>query len=156
MLLTQSTFNFMKLLFLWVALIGAAFVLVGFGSESTPLSEAESRQVRQRLQAYERGELTFHEVSSAAFQTNAVAITNLARFYQTHSNEVTVPMLLPISRCMAVIGRGREAATLAQRYLNVYSNDCRAWDILFAAKMIAKSYTEAIEVGTNALAHGCE
>jgi len=54
------------------------------------------------------------------------------------------------------MGKAEEAAFLVTKYLNVNSNDCRAWDILFSARCYGESYDKALIAGTNALAFGCE
>lgn len=125
-------------------------------ADSTQLSDKELNQTKQRLQAYERGLLTFEEISGAQNITNLPVITNIVFFYQNHSNEVTLKMLLPVSRCYMIMGKSSEAGALATKYLNVFSNDCRAWDILYASKAYEGSYDKAFEIGTNALALGCE
>ena len=112
------------------------------GKGAPLLSEKETLEVKSSLEGYEKGTRTFEEVTKGEWPKTTI---NLIKYYQVHSNEVTLKMLLPVSRCYGMASKGIEAAALAQSYLNVYSNDSRGWDVLAAAKLITGSKTEALE-----------
>ncbi|HEX5222343.1 MAG TPA: hypothetical protein VFZ59_22510 [Verrucomicrobiae bacterium] len=123
---------------------------------SVQLSEKEMNQIKQRLEAYEASKLSFDEISGTVNVTNMALLTNMTAYFRMRSNDVTTKMLLPISRCFVIVGEYSDARALAQRYLNVHSNDCRGWNILFVANDNAESYDAAVQTGTNALSFGCE
>lgn len=78
----------------------------------------------------------------------------LLGYYRSHKNEVPPKWKLPISRCLAGSGSFEEAANVAIEYVDVYSNDARGWRIVGAAKLMDKSYDEAIRALTNAIRLG--
>lgn len=133
----------------------SAFVLQ-VKADSSKLSEKELADVRQRLEAYDKGTLSFDEISGGVNVSNLARLTNMTVYFQTRSNDITTKMLLPISRSFVIVGGYSEGALLAKEYLNVYSNDCRGWYVLWAANERAGSYKEAFEAGTNAIKFGCE
>jgi hypothetical protein len=120
------------------------------------LSEKEAAEVRQRLEAYDNGRVSFDEISGSENVVNLARLTNMTLYFRMRSNDVTIKMLLPISRSFVIVGGYSAASQLAKQYLNVYSNDCRGWYVLWAANERAEAYNEALEAGTNAIKFGCE
>ncbi len=145
----------MKIIYFLIAGLSLSNALRLTGAEASPLSENESHQIRQNLEAFERGMLTLDQISGPEY-VELAALTNITTYFMAHSNEVTLKMLLPISRSFVVTGNSSDGALLAKKYLNVYSNECRAWDILLGAQSSAHLYGEALQTGTNALRLGCE
>ncbi len=145
----------MKIFYICIALLALSCALHGFG-ETVTLSEKQSNEIKQRLEAYERGALTLEEIAGPKNITDASIFTNMTVYFEAHSNQVTLKMLLPISQCFLLTGGFSEAARLARDYLNVYSNDCAAWGVLVPAKAMTESYGEALRAGTTALQNGCE
>ena len=136
----------MKLLALQIAMMFAvAGVLCANDPTPTSLTRTEIAEVRQQLEVYEKGEVTYKELTHTPEQGKKVIA-----YYLSNTNAVTVKMKLPISRNFIGLGKLPEAARLAQEYVNVYSNDWRGWSILGGAKIGMKSYDEALVALTNA------
>lgn len=125
-------------------------------AQTNKLSEAEDAKIAARLRDYLSGAISFDEISRPGSDGNLTAVTNLVLYYQAHSNSIKAEELLPISRCLLLTGKSSEAASAVFTYINVHTNDCRAWDILFAAKLQLSLFSEAVEIGTNSLRFGCE
>lgn len=123
------------------------------GCEEYWLTPRETGKVRQKLEAFADGKLTLEEVTEVGGEDWG---RKLIAYYQTHTNEVTVKMKLAVSRCYAGFGKYSDAAELSTEYLNVYSNDWRGWNILGGAKMMMRSYDEALAATTNAVRLGSE
>jgi tetratricopeptide (TPR) repeat protein len=142
----------MRLLALQItAVLGLAGVLRANDTLPTSLTANETVEVRQKLEAYEKGNATYEQLT-----TNEAWGRKLVVYYLSDTNAVTVKMKLPISRALAGFQRFPEAAQLAQEYANVYSNDWRGWSIVGTAKLVVKSYDEAISAYTNAVRLGDE
>lgn len=121
------------------------------GDEIPTISERQTSKTRRDLKAYERGALTFEELTQPTGNSS-----NLVAFYLTHTNEITVKMLLPIARSYAVHGNFQMGAKLAAEYLNVYSNDWKAWSVLGGAKAFMQQYNEALTAMTNVIRLGSD
>jgi predicted nuclease with TOPRIM domain len=72
-------------------------------------SEAALSATREKLTAFERGKLSLDDL----FSPQQGICDELAAYYDSQSKEVTPKMKLPISRCLASLGRDLEAARLA-------------------------------------------
>ncbi len=116
-----------------------------------PLSVKDTNEVQQALSGFDKNILTLEQVTEKG---GAEWGGKILDYYLSHSNEVTLKMKLPISRCFAAFGKYPEAAELARDYVNVYSNDWRGWDILGGAKLMMGSHGEALWAMTNAVRLG--
>ena len=54
----------MKIRFTLIALLQLTYAWNVFGADAQPLSENESSQIKQRLEAYERGTISFDEMAA--------------------------------------------------------------------------------------------
>ncbi len=86
--------------------------------------------------------------------TNAEQSRELIGYYLSHTNEMSLKGELLISRCFFGFGLYTNAIELARQYLNVYSNDFRAWNMLGTSYMMVKSPDEAVKAFTNAVQLG--
>lgn len=156
--IAPDTVYFLHHVMKWIVSVSLVFFQLAslVGGQTSFLSETENRKTEKRLRDYAAGVVSFEEISGAANSTNLISITNLARYYQTHSNSIGVKELLPISRCLVLTGNHLDATSAASAYLNIYSNDCRGWNILFAANLGTSNYGKALEAGTNSLRFGCD
>jgi len=100
----------------------------------------------QRMAAFESGEMTLDQLTESPKWDD-----ELVAYYQDHKDEVPVKWKLPISRCLAGLGRYAEAAKVATEYLDVYSNSARGWRIVGQAQLMETNYNEAIVALTNAI-----
>jgi hypothetical protein len=112
-----------------VAAFGLASLLQAADFTAVPLGTNETSQIKQKLEMYEKGKITLDELTPEKAESGE----NLIAYYLSHTNEVTVKMKLPISRCFAGSGMFPEAARLSGEYVRVYSNDWRGWKILGGA-----------------------
>ena len=114
-----------------------------------PLTGKESVEVKQKLESFDKGTATLDSLTDSQEWT-----MKLLEYYVMHTNKVTTKMKLPIAKSYAVWGKYPEAVTLAQDYVNVYSNDWRGWRVLGGCKLITGSYSEALDALTNAVCLG--
>lgn len=121
--------------------------------ESKTITEREATDVRQKLQEFEKGNISLDEASGISMPDGG---SKIVVYYLLHTNDVSIKMKLPISRCFAMQGDYTEAAKLAQEYINVYSNDWHGWKVVAAAKLMMQSYGEAVSAYTNAIRLGDE
>jgi hypothetical protein len=119
-----------------------AFVVFAQHIQPRPLSETESQEVREKLGAFDMGNITLDSLT-----TNTDGAMKLIEYYLSPTNGVTTKMKLPISKSFAIWGQYPQAAELAQDYVKVYSNDWRGWRVLGGSEVMMKNY----DVATKAL-----
>jgi hypothetical protein len=141
----MSTYG-IRLLILSIYLLG-----IGGFSQSAQNADYSAADTKAKLKAFEMGKLSLDDLSALPNICD-----DLANFYFAHTNEVTTKMKLPISRCFAALKKYSEAATLASDYVAVYSNDWHGWRIVGGAKLMLKSYEDALAALTNAVRLGDE
>jgi hypothetical protein len=142
----------MKFLILQLlAIFGLAGILLADDLTASSLTKTEQAEVRQNLEAYEKGAITLDELT-----TNHEDGLRLIGYYLLHTNDVTTKAKLPISRCFAGFGRYQEAAKLAADYVQIYSNDWRGWKIPGGAYVFTDNYEQALVAVTNSLRLGDE
>ena len=115
------------------------------------LSAKDIRTIKQKLSAFAEGQITLEQVTEVGGEEWG---RKLITYYLARSNDVTIKMTLPISRCYAAFGKYTEAANLANEYVKIYSNDWHGWNILGAAKLALQSYDEGLVALTNAVSLG--
>ncbi len=113
------------------------------------LSAADFAAIRQKLEAFEKGTLSLEALTKEK-ETGLQII----RYYLENSNSITTKMKLPVSRCFAAVGKFPEAATLAEQYVETYSNDWHGWRILSSASGLLSDFDSALSAGTNAVRFG--
>ena len=118
-----------------------------------PLATNEQAEVKQKLNSFDRGEITLEEATEPGGEAWG---RKVVEYYSTHTNDVTTKMKLPISRCCAALSMYLEAANLASDYVQVYSNDWRGWKILGGANSFMGNYEQALAAATNSLRLGDE
>ena len=95
---------------------------------------------------------------SGIFGTNKNAREEQSReligYYLSHTNQVSLKAKLLISYCCIGFGLYSNSIDFTSQYVNVYSNDFRAWNMLGTTYMIMKSSDKAIEAYTNAIRLG--
>jgi hypothetical protein len=133
------------------------FSLIGItqaaGQGPPTLTDAETALIKQKLDGYENGTTDY----DAFFKPNLPqACEKLVTYYFAKSNEISLKMKLPISRCFAATDRYEQSAALAKEYVTVYSNDWRGWRVLGGSDFMLKDYVGAITALTNAAALGDE
>jgi tetratricopeptide (TPR) repeat protein len=129
-----------------VIIFGLTVPLLGDDLASTTLTTNEENDVRQKLEAFEKGSIDLDETSGTSSMDGCQEIID---YYLLHTNDVSIKMKLPISRCFAALDKYPEAATLATEYVQVYSNDWRGWKILGGADFQMGNYNAAIGSLTN-------
>jgi tetratricopeptide (TPR) repeat protein len=139
-------FKSSTIIFLAAVCMAAAFCVRGQESGSV---STNALSLKERMAAYESGKMTLEQLTEKAEWDD-----ELLAFYRNHNDEVPVKWKLPISRCIAGFGNLPEAIEVAKQYLGVYSNDARGWRIVGVAKLLEKSYDEAIGPLTNAIRLG--
>jgi len=117
----------------------------------TALTTNETVEVRQKLQAFEKGKITLEELTEKG---GAEWGMKLIAYYVSHTNDVTVKMKLPISRSFAAFEKYSDAAKVAADYVQVYSNDWHGWKILGVANFSVGNLDQALEACTNAVRLG--
>jgi hypothetical protein len=136
----------MKALILQFLILGLATAAFAQDLPSFSITTNQEADVKQKLEAYENGKLTLDELT---LNGGAELAQQLIAYYLSHTNDVTVKMKLPISRCFAGFDRYQEAARLAADYVQIYSNEWRGWKILGVANLKMLNYSEAVEALTN-------
>ncbi|MBI3848713.1 MAG: hypothetical protein HY298_00270 [Verrucomicrobia bacterium] len=138
-------------LHLIAAALGLAGVLYATDITAPSLTEKETVDVRQKLEAFEKGKITVEDLTDKAEWGRKIIA-----YYLSHTNDVTAKMKLPISRSLAAFEKYPEAAKLAADYVQVYSNDWRGWNILGGANGFMENFDQAVRAFTNAVRLGCE
>jgi hypothetical protein len=87
----------------------------------------EEADIKRKLDAYIHGKLPIEDLNEKAGQEGN---RELMGYYILHANDIPTKAKLPISRCFTFAGIYPEAAFLAGEYVNIYTNDSRAWDDL--------------------------
>src|SRR5271154_3667789 len=154
----------MKLLILQFVIWGLAATAFADNFSYFSITTNEDADIRQKLGAYEikasklldkDGHATTDAFGiSGIFETNRAAQEEQSReligYYLAHTNEVSLRAKLLISYCCIGFGLYSNAINFAQEYVNVYSNDFRAWNILGTSYGVINSYDKAIDAFTNA------
>ena len=105
-------------------------------------SARPDQSIREQLQAFDAGALSL----DGLFQNPTRGwCETVAAYYEAGTNEITIKMKLPISRCLAFIDRPVEAAKVAAEYTRAFPKDVRGWRVLGASEMATESYKEAVE-----------
>ena len=117
----------------------------------TAVSAGADDEVKQKLRDFEQGKLTLEALTEKGGEEFD---RRLITFYSQHTNEVSVKALLPISRCYALFDDFNQAAQLAERYVQIYSNDWHGWRIIGAANAALTNYDKALTGFTNAVRLG--
>jgi hypothetical protein len=128
-----------------------ACLLHADGLQSLPVKKTNFSDVQQKLKAFENGTMSLDDVT---ISSSSDWCKKVVAYYFSHTNEVSIKMKLPISRCFAILSDYPEAARLSSEYVNTYSNDYRGWRILGGAELQMSSYNEAIVAMTNAMRLG--
>ena len=116
-----------------------------------PLTKAESADVQKKLEAFEKGTVQLFEISDSEEDWRKTIA-----YFRSNTNAVSLKSKLVVSRCFALAGQFPQAASLAEEYVKVYSNDFRGWRILGGASCETKSYPQAVWAYTNAVMLGAE
>lgn len=117
---------------------------------AAPTAKANA-EVKQKLRDFEQGKLSLEALTENGGEDFN---RRLVTFYSRHTNEVSVKALLPISRCYALFDDFNQAAQLAERYVQVYSNDWHGWRIVGAANAALTNFDKAVSGYTNAVRLG--
>lgn len=115
--------------------------------ERIPITIEEAEFLRQELRNNDEGKTDLYA------KGNPELCRQLVAYYFARTNTISTKAKLPISRCMGMGGYYPEAVMLAEEYLQVYSNDWRAWRIVGLAAYQEKSYGQACNALTNAIAY---
>src|SRR6267142_4458286 len=137
-----------------LTLILAAFSVLLTASAQNPgavVSAGADIEVKQKLRDFEQGKLSLEALTE---KSGEEFDRRLITFYCEHTNEVSVKALLPISRCYAFFNDFNQAAQLAERYVQVYSNDWHGWRIIGAANAALTNFDKALCGYTNAVRLG--
>lgn len=125
--------------------------------DSITLEDKEERAVRLKLESFEKGELSLDEVTSTEPGGASPAwVHRMVEYYESHSNDITLKMTLPISRCYAAMEQYPIALSLAQGYVTVFSNDWHAWRILGTVNYFMTNFQAAVTAYSNAVWFGDE
>jgi tetratricopeptide (TPR) repeat protein len=116
-----------------------------------PLTTNEQAEVRQKLDAFENGNISVDDLTKDKEKCD-----ELIKYYLSHTNKFSIKAKLPISRCYALKGVYPDAARFAQEYVNVYSNDWRGWKILGGSSFFMKSFDKSVQAYSNAVRLGDE
>jgi hypothetical protein len=115
------------------------------------LTDTDVAQAKSELQAFEKDQVTLEEISAPDDKEWG---HKLVLFFETHTNEVTTKMKLPISRCYGAMGNDSAAARLAEDYVTVFSNDWHGWRVIGSANLdmgdigvSVDAYTKAVQLG---------
>jgi hypothetical protein len=141
----------MKTLIIKFLIWGLATVAFADDALVISLTENEQSEIRQKLEAYEKGAMTLDELSGNG---NGKLAQEIIAYYLSHTNDETVKMKLPISRCFAGFDRYQEAEKPAADYVQVYSNDWHGWKLLGGANLFFGNFDAAIGALTNSAALG--
>jgi tetratricopeptide (TPR) repeat protein len=141
----------MKKLILQFLILGLATAAFADEQKSFLITTNQAADVKQKLEAFDKGEISLEEATEPGGEAWGHELVN---YYVIHTNEVTIKMKLPISRCYAAMGKYSEAAKLAQEYVNVYSNDWHGWRILGGANYLLEDFKAAVNAYTNAVRLG--
>ncbi|MDD5139653.1 MAG: hypothetical protein PHY43_05255 [Verrucomicrobiales bacterium] len=133
-----------------ILFLGLAFFACVDGI-SADLTQTDIAQVKSELQAFEKGQLTLEEVTELGGEAWG---RKLVAYYETHTNDVTTKMELPVSRCYGAMGKYSEAVKCAQKYVNVFSNDWRGWRIIGSASLDMQNLNVAVDAYVNAVRLG--
>lgn len=106
---------------------------------------SDENEARLKLEAFENGSIDLDETSGTSSMNGCQQIID---YYLLHTNEVSVKMKLPISRCFAALNEYPEAIMTATEYVGVYSNDWRGWKILGVSYLATANYHAAVKVLT--------
>ncbi|MGH7976285.1 MAG: hypothetical protein ACREDS_05475 [Limisphaerales bacterium] len=87
----------------------------------------EEADIKRKLDAYDQGKLTIEDLNEKAGQEGN---RELMSYYILHANDIPTKAKLPISRSFSFASVYPQATYLAEKYVNVYSNDSRAWGAL--------------------------
>ena len=142
----------MKILILHFLSCGLAITAFADGAGNFSITNNQAPDVRQRLEAFEKGAMTLEDLTESGDQS----CLELIDYYFMHTNDVSVKSKLPISRCFAATGKYQQAAQLAAEYVRVYSNDWHGWKILGGANVLMGNFNAAIQALTNSAKLGDE
>jgi tetratricopeptide (TPR) repeat protein len=134
-------------------LILAALLLLSASAQNPGAvgSAGADAEVKKKLRDFEQAKLTLEALTEKGGEEFD---RRLITFYSGHTNEVSVKALLPISRCYAFFDNFNQAAQLAERYAQIYSNDWHGWRIIGAANFALTNLDEALSAFTNAVRLG--
>ncbi len=127
-------------------IFGLATITFAGDLQNFSITTNQTAEAKQKLEAFENGRISLEETAGTSWAESCQAIIT---FYLSHTNDVTVKMKLPVSRCFAALDKYPEAVSLAKDYLQVYSNDWRGWKILGAANFAIQNYDAAVRALTN-------
>src|ERR1022692_1429785 len=136
----------MKLLLIQVAILLALCSCSKTDQNRRAVQEInDTSEVQNKLTQFEKGRITLNDLTE-----DATFAKQLMSYYTLHSNELSLKMKLPISRCFGMAGDSKQAAALALEYVRVYSNDWRGWRILASASITLQDLPQALNAYTNA------
>jgi tetratricopeptide (TPR) repeat protein len=119
--------------------------------ESFSITTNQAMQMQRRLNAYEKGQINIHDLNENASEEEN---RELIGFYLLHTNELSLKDKLAVGRSYSYFRMFPEAIQLTAEYLNVYSNDFHAWNVLGSCYMGSKSFDKAIDAYTNSVRLG--
>jgi hypothetical protein len=122
-----------------ISIVGGSALYAG-DLQLPALDTEHTTQVAGQLDLFQHDKIPFE-----SFATNKESAVQLLEYYAAHTNSITVKMKLPISRAFASLGQYEEAITLAESYVNVYSNDWRGWRVVGGSKYMLKLYKEGFD-----------
>ena len=122
---------------------------------SASTSADDLRQAGESIRKFERGTSQLVELSEAEGSRGR---QRLISYYVSNANTNTISLKakLLISRCFALEKDFREAALLAEQYVQVYSNDWRGWRILGSSSCALSNWNKGVMAFTNAVILGDE
>lgn len=141
----------MKTLILQFVILGLATAALANNEEYFSITTNQAAEVKQTLELFDKGEITLDQITVGRDEMWG---HTLVVYYETHTNDVTTSMKLPISRCYGAMDRYSEAVRLAQDYVTVFSNDWRGWRIIGSANIDLKNFDAAVSAYTNAVRLG--
>ncbi|HVU06999.1 MAG TPA: hypothetical protein VHG89_00480 [Verrucomicrobiae bacterium] len=158
----------MKLLILQFVILGLATAAFADDYPYFSITTNQAIEIKQKLDAYEinasklldkNGYATANDMGiSGIFETNRSAQEEQSReligYYLGHTNDVSLKAKLLISYCCIGFGLYSNSIDFTKQYLNIYSNDFRAWNMLGTTYLILKSPDKAIDAYTNSVRLG--
>lgn len=130
-------------------LVVACLASATFADDGTSfrITTDQAREVKQKLDAYERGKISLEDLGEKA---GADTWRQLIGYYLLHKNDISTKAKLPIGRCYAQFHAIPQAMKLGEEYANVYSNDWRGWRLLGYCYDVMNYTNEAIRAYSNA------
>jgi tetratricopeptide (TPR) repeat protein len=141
----------MRLLILQFVIFGSVTAIFADDLQFFSITTNQATEVKQKFDALERGTVSVENLYENAGKEGC---REFVGYYLLHTNELSLQAKLLVARCYSAFGLYPQSVKLTTEYVNVYSNDFHAWNLLGSSYLYLKSSDKAIEAYTNAVRLG--